>query len=393
MEYHAGRDRKRGVRAGAAPCRRRWRGGLAAIASVLALAAAGCASSSSPRSSATASSTGGLVSPSSTSTASPAVPGEAMATGQQSGIVGGTLFGGDVPLTAEAAKLDRTLAIVRTYYTFGEQFPTPQDKKLMQAGSTMVVSLDDVPARGVSYASIIDGQHDALIKSFLEQVEQAAVTYHLGAIYFTFEHEANAPRHLRLGTPAQFIQAWDHVHALAASAHLNWNDGGRIHWVLILTQEAYQPMASRPKWADKAGVATSFFPGRSEVDIVAADGYNSGSCRNANQGSSANYVDSGTQLATPQELFGPMVAFAHDQGGMAAFVTEWGSVPYSSPAEQPDFIREMQDFVTANREVVATMYWDSSPPGFSCNYTVNNQPAALAALAAMGHAPALQGRA
>ena len=59
-------------------------------------------------------------------------------------------------------------------------------------------------------------------------MERSAVKYHLPAIYVTFEHEADVLTHHRaLGTPAQFIQAWDHIHQLAAAAHLNWNDGGR----------------------------------------------------------------------------------------------------------------------------------------------------------------------
>ena len=50
--------------------------------------------------------------------------GGTAATVSRSGVVGGTLFGGDLPLLPEAGKLGRKLAIVRAYFTFGGQFPT-----------------------------------------------------------------------------------------------------------------------------------------------------------------------------------------------------------------------------------------------------------------------------
>jgi hypothetical protein len=307
-----------------------------------------------------------------------------------SGVMGGALFGGDLPLVPETGKLGRQLAIVRTYLTLGEQFPVAEARVAMQAGSTVLASLDSAPGRGQgSYASIAAGQHDAEIMRFLQQMEQAAVSYHLGAIYFSFEHEANTPNHQVLGTPAQFIQAWDHVHALAASAHLLWNQGGRLHFVLILTHLAYFPQGARPAWSDSLGQASSYFPGTNEVDLVGADGYNTGGCKQGNAAGSAVPADSVT--VTPQALFGPVVSFAQSYG-LAVFIAEWGSVAYAGSAEQSTFIDQMRAFVTANRQIAGVMYWNSTSqtnPG--CIISLNHQPASLAALAAMGHSAGLQG--
>ena len=354
----------------------RWRRGFAALAGLLALAAAGC-SGSSP-----APPAGGARPPA----------GEPAGATQRSGVTSGALFGGDAPLAPQAARLGRKLAIVRVYYRFGEQFPLPRDRRLMAGGSTLLVSLDSVPGRGgPSYASIAAGRYDTLIRSFLDRVEQSAVRYHLGAIYVCFEHEANAPRHLALGTPAEFIKAWDHIHQLAESAHLNWNQGGRLHWVLILTHVAFTPESGRPAWAARAGQARSFWPGANEVDIVAADGYNSGACR-PGQAAGGSFVDNGTKMASPASLFGPVLSFARAHGGLPVFIAEWGSVPYSSPSEQPSFINQMRAFVTANREIAAVLYWNSYGQHNGCDYSINGHPAALGALASMGRSPALQGR-
>jgi hypothetical protein len=320
----------------------------------------------------------------------PAAPGsEATGTGSRSGVLDGALFGGDLPLLPQTGKLGRNLAIVRAYYTLGEQFPNAQTKAAMQKGGTVLASLDSAPGQGQgSYASIIAGQHDSQIKPFLEQMEQSAVSYHLGAIYVSFEHEANTQAHQVLGTPGQFIQAWDHVHALAAAAHLLWNDGGRLHFVLILTNLAYDSMTARPAWADSAGQSSSYFPGTNEVDLVAADGYNTGGCRGAN-----GFVPaSGAATTVPGSLFGPLVSFAGSHGHLPVFVAEWASTVYSGSNEQADFIAQMQGFVAANHEIAGVMYWSShNPQNPHCTMSVNNQPTSLATLAVMGHSAPLQG--
>jgi hypothetical protein len=238
----------------------------------------------------------------------------------------------------------------------------------MKAGSTLLVSLDSVPGRGPGYAAIIAGNQDAAIIAFLKEVNRAAVQYHLGAIYISFEHEPDNPNHLVLGPPAEFDLAWDHIHQLAAAAHLNWDNGGRLHWVLILTHKAYGTRASK------------FWPGASEVDVVAVDGYNSYACK------VAKYGPWFVRNPTPANLFGPAVRFASAYG-LPVFIAEWGSD--SSPLRaQSHFIHEMQAYVANTPQITATMYWDS---GIHCNYRIDGHPAAIAALASMGHSAAMQG--
>jgi hypothetical protein len=338
-----------------------------ALAGVVVIAAGGC-SSGTPH-----------PAPTLPTSAPTVVPNEPSGTSGKAGVTQGALFGGDVPLATEEAKLGRKLAIVRDYYTLGQSFPNPKDQQLMAAGSTLLVSLDTTPG-GPTYADIAAGREDATFSRFLRAMERAAVTYHLGGIYFCFEHEVNAaPHHTGLGTPAQFVQAWDHLHQLAAAAHLNWYDGGHLHWVLILTNPGY-----------RNGQAATFWPGSGNVDIVGADGYNTGSCRQAASG--ANVVSSGRTVKTPAQLFAPALKFAASHGGLPLFIAEWGSIPYTSAAVQPDYIRQMESFVAANREIAAAMYWNSHGHGNGCDYSLNDRATSLSALAAMGHARSLQGK-
>jgi hypothetical protein len=295
-------------------------------------------------------------------------------------ITHGVLFGGDIKFAAVQGALGRKLAIVRVYDVIGERFLTPKLAQLMSHGTTVLVSLDTFPGRGPNYASIAAGQHDGTIMAWLHSVEHAAVTYHLPAIYVTFEHEAdNLSKHRGLGTPAQFVRAWDHIHALAVSAHLDWNQGGRIHWAMILMHYAYLN-----------GKAASFWPGTGEADVVAADGYNTGGCRQARRAGSGGGFTGRVPPVTPASLFGKAVSFAAARH-VPLFIAEWGSVAYSSPSVRVSFIQQMQAFVQSNPQIGAALYWDSQVP--PCNYIVDNSSSSLAALASMGHAASMQGSA
>jgi hypothetical protein len=307
--------------------------------------------------------------------------------GNASGVTGGTLFGGNTTLTLDPLQLKRKVAIARVYYYWGRPFAWPMHESWMAQGTTLLVSLDSAGGGKPSYASIAAGSSDSYIRSFLTAMNQAASKYHLGAIYFCFEHEPNISENLRLGSPAEFARAWDHMHQLAAASHLNWNDGGHIHWVYILTHEAYVlPMSARPHWAVRMGSADAYWPGDKDVDIVAADGFMSYGCK---QGQSAGGTPN--DPASVESLFGPLLDFARSHGGMPVFITEWGATYFPTSQRQVKFITEMQTFLNANRQVKAIMYWDATGVGPHCNYVINGNPPSIAAMRTLAHSTLLQG--
>lgn len=295
-----------------------------------------------------------------TASASPAV-------GKTFPTKGGILFGGTDGLAKQSTALGRNLAIVRVYYHVGGTFPVYIDMQHMKEGSTLLVSLD---SNGQSYASIAAGQYDTQISTFLAAMNQAAITYSLSAIFVSFEHEPDGPAHASLGTPAQFVQAWDHVHQLAASAKLDWNQhaGGRLLWVLILIHHTYAVGTN----------AGGYWPGHGKADIVAADGYNSVGCGK-------------NPVQTPDELFNPLLSFAAAHGGLPSFIAEWGSSAVR-PAAQAQFIAQMQTFLTAHhKKIRAADYWDDSTR--TCNYKVDGRPGSLAGLKILGASAVMQGTA
>ena len=298
--------------------------------------------------------------------------------GTLAGVGNGVMFGGDVPLAPVQGALGRKLAIVRVYDRLGQSFQSRLVDNFMAQGTTILMSLDTFPG-GTPYTAIAAGQQDATITAFLESMNSSAAHYGLPAIYFTFEHEANVPgTHSGLGTASEFIQAWDHIHQIAVSHHLLWNQGGRIHFTLILTHFFYNN-----------GKAIQWWPGTSEVDIVAADGYNTGGCRVARK-QHRSFTFGVTPPESPSSLFTGVVQFAAAHGGLPVFIAEWGSVPYADPSVRVNWIQQMQSFVAANPAIHATLYWNSSVQ--QCNYILNNSPTSLSALASMGHSALMQGR-
>jgi hypothetical protein len=295
------------------------------------------------------------------------------------GRAGGVMFGGDLPLAAITARLGRKLAIVRVYDVVGQHFNNPRIDRIMAGGTTVLASLDTFPPHGPSYAAIAAGRQDAAIKSWLSQVEQSAVRYHLAAIYVDFEHEANDRGHHRgLGTPAQFVRAWHHIHRLATAAHLDWNQGGRIHWVMIMTGVGYAKGRVGPYW-----------PGNGEADAIGVDGYNTGGCRIARKHRQP-FTRALRPPATPATLFSRALQFAAGHGGLPVFVAEWGSVTYGTATVRVNFIHQMQAYLQAHTAIAAALYWDSQVP--PCDYIINSSPPSVTALAGLAHSPHMQGK-
>jgi hypothetical protein len=379
-------------RDGASPARRtrerRWRACSAMVAGMLALAvgSSGCATVLAEHKIATHGSTlqgsgnseGGTGSLGNLKAALDGKGSKANAAGTLAGVGGGVMFGGDVPLAAVQGALGRKLAIVRVYDRLGQTFQSRLVDNFLAQGSTILMSLDTFPG-GTPYSAIAAGQQDATITAFLESMNSSAIHYGIPAIYFTFEHEANVPAtHSGLGTSAQFIQAWDHIHQIAVNHHLLWSQGGRIHFTLILTHFFYNN-----------GKAIDWWPGANEVDIVAADGYNTGGCRTARK-NHTGFTNGVTPPESPSSLFTGVVQFAAAHGGLPVFIAEWGSVAYSDASVRVNWIQQMQSFVAGNPAIHAALYWDSQVP--PCNYIINNSPSSLSAMASLAQSALMQGR-
>ncbi|MGD3111076.1 glycosyl hydrolase [Streptomyces sp. YGL11-2] len=307
-------------------------------------------------------------------TSGSATPGPSPSTGASSGV----LFGGDAQLSG-LTHLGRASAIVRTYDTIDTAgaFPSTDETSALHSGATLLTSLGTGKNR--DWASIAAGASDATVLKFLRAVNTAATTHHLNAIYVSFNHEPNAKIDAGKGKPAQFVAAWRHVYQLAAHAHLNAQNGGRLHWVWILTASGFH----------QDSVANNFWPGAPYVDVVGADGYVSGGCTKQQSG---NYADPARTATKPDAVFGPALTWSTTHAkGKPVFIPEWGSVPFTHPDIRPSYINAMTTYVVAHPQIGAVMYWNDHAHKDSCDYALDKDLASQRALAAMGadtHFPA-----
>lgn len=299
-----------------------------------------------------------------------AVPGPV--TPARAGTTGGALFGGTANLVRDEPALGRKLAVVRVYYRYGEQFLTPQVKRLMAGGRTLIVSLDSyrTPYPHPTFAQITAGDEDAYLHGFLTQMNAAAHRYGLNAIYFCLQHEPDLAVYHKIGTVGQYRRAWVHAWGL-----WHW---GRVRWMFISTHRDFE--WPRPSWLRWAPAARWLWPGNSYVDAVGSDGDYSPGCKPGT--TPQTYANS-----DPGSIFDQGMKFALENGRKPYFAAEYAATA-RWPKYQARFITEMGAWVQRQIwHVGGISYWDGN---HGCDYKLTK--AGMSALRAIGHSRALDGR-
>lgn len=149
------------------------------------------------------------------------------------------------------SEIGRKVAIDHIYVHFGT--PLPYSRFAWDRANGRVPLVDwDLSPPADDWSQIAAGKADSLI----DETARAAKAYG-HPILLSFDHEPLYGTYVP-GKPAQFVAAWRHVvdrfRAMGAS---------NVFWVLILTASTYD-----------AGVADLYYPGRSYVNFLGADGYN-----------------------------------------------------------------------------------------------------------------------
>lgn len=149
------------------------------------------------------------------------------------------------------SEIGRKVAIDHIYVHLGT--PLPYARFAWDRANGRVPLVDwNVSDPAYSWARVAAGKADAVINA----TARAAAAYG-HPILFNFDHE---PLYSALvpGRPAQYVAAWRHVVDRFRAAGAD-----NVFWVLILTASTYDQ-----------GIADLYYPGRSYVNFLAADGYN-----------------------------------------------------------------------------------------------------------------------
>lgn len=162
------------------------------------------------------------------------------------------------------------ISVVSAYLTAGDSVPPALITAVNDADAQLMVTWEpDDGAAGPNQprfrlSSVSGGRYDSSVRALVTQLEQVRA----GSILRPMP-EMNTPWYAWSGTvnhnsPREFVRAWKHIRTVVHATP----GGARI-------QMLWAPYAwSSPDSADNA--IARYFPGRSQVDLVGADGYNFG---------------------------------------------------------------------------------------------------------------------
>ena len=228
-------------------------------------------------------------------------------------------------VAGEEAKFG-TLPVVRV---FDPGLPPPDAWSRRQAavaGKTVVTSFR-LPPRAV-----VSGAYDAALRHFFANAPRDQV------IFWSLNHEPEPEIIAGDYTAAEFRKAWRHVDALALAA-----DHPNLYSTLVLTGYTADPASGRD-WR-------TYFPGRSFVDVIAWDTYNSA-------------VGPTTGYEPPELLLGSVVSTSK-KANLPFAIAELGSprTPDDLSGERrARWLRECADYLRRHGAVFVT-YFDSTRDG------------------------------
>src|SRR4051794_35898139 len=165
-------------------------------------------------------------------------------------------------LEAAETAVGRRFDLVYSFHDINDDIPSAYDRSLVDQGRVLHIALDS-PDYGsadpttVPWAAIAAGDFDA------DLVRQARGVASLHVpVFVTFDHEPDQPQRAAVGTPAEFVAAWRHVHdVFAAQGATNavWV------WVVMALPSTY-------------AVTPQFWPGDDDVDWISWDAYDDAGC-------------------------------------------------------------------------------------------------------------------
>jgi beta-mannanase len=176
-------------------------------------------------------------------------------------------------------------------------------------------------------ATIAAGTYD----EELQRIGKVLASYEK-PVYLRFAHEMNAawyPWGTGNGnTPAQYVAAWRHVHAVISSAA----PGVRVWWV-------WSPDAAAP--AVSKAPLSSFYPGDDVVDFVGMTGY----------------ATPGNDQGSAFQTFGRTLAALGAITQKPAILAEVGA---AGPRKNA-WLWSLGDFLRAESRIAGIVYFDTSP--------------------------------
>lgn len=237
-------------------------------------------------------------------------------------------------------KIGRPLTVVKEYHDFSGQgtagqFPTAAEQQLMDSGHILhfawTAKLWSNKKARPSWKDIAAGKYDSSVV-VPEAKRLAAVST---PFFIDWDHEMDGRTRSTWGTPAQYVAAYRHIHAVFAA-----NGVTRAVW-------AWVPTGYSGNWKKVA----SYYPGNDVVDWIGWDPYN---------GSVKNWV-------SPQVVFSSFYDWL-EQGNLGSaaaakprMLGEYGSVADPNNAgRRAQWLSQVPAAISALPQLRAVEYWNQS---------------------------------
>jgi hypothetical protein len=223
------------------------------------------------------------------------------------------------------AEIGRKLAIDHLYVHLGTPLPYSRFAWDRANGRLPLVDWDLIDPF-YTWSQIATGKADRIINA-----DARAAAAYKGPILLSFHHEPEygVPRY---GTPAQFVAAWRHVvDRFRAAGATN------VLWIWILGSEVF-----------RQGAADGWFPGRSYVDYVGADGYNYA------------FAKAGAQWRTVGDLFNAFYAWSVEKH-LPAMITETGCLEDpGDPGRKAGWFNDADAWLHTHPDIKAFVYFNTT---------------------------------
>lgn len=271
----------------------------------------------------------------------------------------------------------RRFDLVYTFHDINDRVPSAFDSAVVGSGAVLHLSVDardyaDPDRASVTWASVARGEHDAELR---EQARGIAGLHE--RVFVTFDHEADQPSHAALGSPADFVRAWRHVHRL-----FDANGADNVVWVWVMLG-----------WAPSFPVAARMWPGNRYVDWISWDAYNDAGCR------------TGPVTTSRQRSFAdvalPFLRWVHRTGpqiGMdirkPLMISETGTLAYvEGSAAELAWYRGMSQVLRSHPQIRAVTLWDHAGSSPVCDFRLSASRGSEAAVRRLADDPWFNGRA
>lgn len=254
------------------------------------------------------------------------------------------------------ASIGQRFDMIYRFHDLDDNFPTDDERASVAAGRILHVDIDarlfEAPQDAISWQDVSSGKFDASLIRQARGIESLGVP-----VFVTFDHEPDQARRTSLGSAADFIAAWRHVHDLYRRAGAN-----NVVWVWVVT--GYPPLIS---------AAARMWPGNGYVDWISWEAYNASGCQTGDA-DPAQFQSFGESVL-------PFYDWLRDHGRASGIdtskpmmISEAASASYpQTPLLSASWYLQIAEVLDTHRSIRAITLWDR-PGATICRYRFDGMP-------------------